>query len=96
MSTKDKNSKVRVRGESQINPGIFTGKKLVYGMIHLLPLPGTPFYESGNVEKSLEKAIADVKALLLEVLMVVLFRLLTKSTQWVKMWTLLDSLRLLS
>ena len=64
MSTKDKNSKVRVRGESQINPGIFTGKKLVYGMIHLLPLPGTPFYESGNVEKSLEKAIADVKALI--------------------------------
>ncbi|HCU97818.1 MAG TPA: hypothetical protein DGM69_00565 [Chloroflexi bacterium] len=57
------NKKVRARGESDINPGIFSDKKLVYGMIHLLPLPGTPFYEKGNEEKSLKKALRDAEAL---------------------------------
>ncbi len=38
-------------------------KTMVIGMIHLLPLPGTPFYESGNYERSMEKAITDARAL---------------------------------
>lgn len=38
-------------------------KKLVIGLIHLKPLPGTPLYEEGNFEESLEKALADAKAL---------------------------------
>src|SRR2546428_11663766 len=38
-------------------------KKVVIGMVHLLPLPGTPFYHEGNMEQSLEKAVADAKAL---------------------------------
>ncbi len=37
--------------------------KLVIGLVHLLPLPGTPFYEEGNLEKSIEKALTDVRAL---------------------------------
>lgn len=32
-------------------------------MIHLLPLPGTPYFENGDYEKSLEKALKDAKAL---------------------------------
>jgi len=38
-------------------------KKVVIGMVHLLPLPGTPFYEAGNMEQALEKAVADATAL---------------------------------
>lgn len=38
-------------------------KKVVIGMVHLLPLPGTPFYEEGNVETALAKAVADATAL---------------------------------
>jgi len=38
-------------------------KKVVLGLIHLLPLPGTPFYEEGNLEQSLDKALADATAL---------------------------------
>lgn len=38
-------------------------KKLIFGLIHLLPMPGTPFYKDGDLEKSVEKAIADAKAL---------------------------------
>jgi membrane complex biogenesis BtpA family protein len=38
-------------------------KKVVIGMVHLLPLPGTPFYQEGNVEQALEKAVADATAL---------------------------------
>lgn len=49
--------------EDMIHPGVFGSNRAVYGMIHLLPLPGTPFYESGNTNKSLEKAIKDVAAL---------------------------------
>ena len=37
-------------------------KKVVIGMVHLLPLPGTPFYEEGNEVRALDKAIADAKA----------------------------------
>lgn len=39
------------------------GKKLVLGMIHLLPMPSTPFYTEGNIQKSLEKALRDAQAL---------------------------------
>ena len=38
-------------------------KKVVIGMVHLLPLPGTPFYQDGNLEQTLEKAVADATAL---------------------------------
>ena len=38
-------------------------KKMVIGMVHLLPLPGTPFYQEGNVEQALTKAVADATAL---------------------------------
>ena len=38
-------------------------KKVVIGMVHLLPLPGTPFYEEGNESRALDKAIADATAL---------------------------------
>ena len=32
--------------------------KVIIGLLHLLPSPGTPHYEEGNFEKSLEKAVA--------------------------------------
>lgn len=38
-------------------------KKVILGLVHLLPLPGTPFYEEGNAERSLDKAVADAVAL---------------------------------
>ncbi len=38
-------------------------KKVVIGMVHLLPLPGTPFYEEGNMAQGLDKAVADATAL---------------------------------
>jgi membrane complex biogenesis BtpA family protein len=38
-------------------------KKAVIGLIHLYPMPGTPFYEEGNFERSLEKAVNDSKRL---------------------------------
>jgi hypothetical protein len=38
-------------------------KKVILGLVHLLPLPGTPFFEEGNTEKALAKAIADATAL---------------------------------
>ena len=38
-------------------------RKLVIGLIHLIPLPGTPLYEEGNFEIALDKAIKDAQAL---------------------------------
>ena len=38
-------------------------KKVVIGMVHLLPLPGTPFYQEGLLEQTLDKAVADATAL---------------------------------
>jgi membrane complex biogenesis BtpA family protein len=38
-------------------------KKVVIGMVHLLPLPGTPFYQEGSLDQTLEKAVADATAL---------------------------------
>lgn len=39
------------------------GKKLIIGLSHLKPLPGTPFYEEGNLKISMEKAVCDCVAL---------------------------------
>jgi membrane complex biogenesis BtpA family protein len=38
-------------------------KKIVIGMVHLVPLPGTPHFETGNFEKALDKAVGDAQAL---------------------------------
>ena len=35
------------------------GRKLVIGLVHLLPMIGTPLYEDGTLEKMTEKAIKD-------------------------------------
>ncbi|HWS29407.1 MAG TPA: BtpA/SgcQ family protein, partial [Clostridia bacterium] len=37
--------------------------KLIFGLIHLLPMPGTPYYHDGDYEKSIAKAVTDAKAL---------------------------------
>ena len=34
-------------------------KKLIIGLVHLLPMLGTPLYENGNLEKMTKKAIED-------------------------------------
>lgn len=39
------------------------GKKMAFGLIHLRPLPSTPYYEEGDLERSIEKAVRDAKAL---------------------------------
>jgi membrane complex biogenesis BtpA family protein len=38
-------------------------QKVIIGMVHLLPGPGTSGYEEGNFEKSLDKAVRDAMAL---------------------------------
>jgi uncharacterized protein len=38
-------------------------KKVVIGMVHLLPLPGTPFYQEDTLGLTLDKAVADATAL---------------------------------
>jgi uncharacterized protein len=38
-------------------------KKVVIGMVHLLPLPGTPFYQEGTMALTLDNAVADAMAL---------------------------------
>ncbi len=38
-------------------------RKVVIGLIHLLPLPGTPFYQPGNAERALGKAVRDAATL---------------------------------
>lgn len=43
--------------------GTLGTKKVVIGMVHLPPLPGTPFYQEGNMEEAFEKAVADATAL---------------------------------
>lgn len=40
-------------------------KKLIIGLIHLKPLPGTPLYQEGSLEVSLDKALKDAQALYL-------------------------------
>ncbi len=39
-------------------------KKLIIGVVHLPPLPGTPYYQEGDLEKGIEKAKRCVSALL--------------------------------
>lgn len=41
-----------------------TDHKLIIGLVHLCPLPGTPFYTQGDLQKSIDKALYDAKALL--------------------------------
>lgn len=43
--------------------GNLNGKKVILGLVHLKPMPGTPLYEDGNIEQMLEKAVRDCKAL---------------------------------
>lgn len=38
-------------------------EKLIFGLIHLRPMPGTPFYKEGDYEESIKKAVKDAKAL---------------------------------
>lgn len=38
-------------------------EKLIFGLIHLRPMPGTPFYKEGDYEESVKKAVKDAKAL---------------------------------
>lgn len=38
-------------------------EKLILGLIHLRPMPGTPFYKEGDYETSIRKAVKDAKAL---------------------------------
>ncbi len=45
------------------NLRVRNGHKSILGLIHLVPLPGTPHYEPGNVERALEKALFDAHAL---------------------------------
>ena len=35
------------------------GKKLVIGLVHLVPMLGTPLYQDGNLDKMTRKAIED-------------------------------------
>lgn len=35
------------------------GRKLVIGLVHLLPMVSTPLYQDGNIDKMTQKAIAD-------------------------------------
>lgn len=41
-----------------------SGKKCIMGLVHLRPMPNTPFYQDGDVERSLEKALKDVRSLI--------------------------------
>jgi membrane complex biogenesis BtpA family protein len=38
-------------------------RKVVLGMIHLAPLPGTPFHEKGSFERTLDVAVQSARAL---------------------------------
>lgn len=40
-----------------------SGKKYIIGLVHLLPLPGTPFYQAGSQEAIIDKAVSDALAL---------------------------------
>lgn len=37
--------------------------KLVIALVHLKPMPGTPFYQEGDMQRSIDKALRDVEAL---------------------------------
>ena len=38
------------------------GRKLVLGMVHLSPLPGTPFHEDGSFGRTLDTAVRSARA----------------------------------
>lgn len=38
-------------------------KKVVIGLVHLKPMPGTPHFQEGDFERSMEKAVNDAQAL---------------------------------
>lgn len=40
-----------------------SNSKLVIGLVHLKPMPGTPHYKEGDMQRSIDKAVADVTAL---------------------------------
>ncbi len=40
------------------------GKKMVFGLIHLKPFPGTPYYKEGDLDISIDKALENAKALI--------------------------------
>lgn len=43
---------------------LMKGKKWIIGVVHLPPLPGTPYYQEGDLEKAVEKAKRCVNALI--------------------------------
>ncbi len=43
---------------------ITKGHKYVIGLVHLAPLPGTPLFREGDLERSIEKALVDTTALI--------------------------------
>lgn len=44
-------------------PAPGTGRKCILGMVHLQPLPGTPYHEPGSFHRTLETAVASARAL---------------------------------
>ncbi|NMA07313.1 MAG: BtpA family membrane complex biogenesis protein [Ruminococcaceae bacterium] len=38
-------------------------EKIIIGLVHLRPMPGTPYYKEGDYDESIEKALKDVAAL---------------------------------
>lgn len=42
---------------------IFRVKKPVIGMVHLRPLPGSPFYETGSMEGIIDRAVSEARLL---------------------------------
>lgn len=40
-----------------------TRRKMVIALVHLKPMPGTPFYQEGDMQRSIDKALRDVEAL---------------------------------
>ena len=39
------------------------GRKYIIGLVHLLPLPGTPFYREDSLQENIRKAVTDAQAL---------------------------------
>lgn len=41
----------------------FKKHKRIIGLVHLMPLPGTPFYQEGSLKENINKALSDAQAL---------------------------------
>ena len=39
------------------------GRKYIIGLVHLLPLPGTPFHQEDSLQENIQKAVTDALAL---------------------------------